>query len=626
MFVPHYTKNHTNGVPTFLFPAVQTAKPVRPLNQHFRTQACSRFISNQSAILVNKSNLRVFLHSLDSKFGLQSSSCRNGTRPWGSLQRSTRVISTDFQSAADLCYSQRVSRRRYFSAFFGILLVATLLRCTGITFDSLWLDEGYQSLVGACGHGQPDLLSPRKEPFLFRFEKPASADRMLRHFREVDPLCPPLYSLTLNRWMSYFGDSDAAIRSLSVVASVLSVLSVTILGTIVLGPQAGLLSGAIMAVSPYDVHYAQEARMYGFVSLFSALSCGSLLVYIGTKCGWQLFWDPGKNKAGERFSWIWLIAYALASWALINSHYTGLFILLAQGLCSTLFLLVTRQWRLYWQLCLAWLGIAVLWLPWLPMFFQSASIRKESFYVAREPSFSWPFYALLLRIPVNWETFLAGNRVVAWAAPLYATSAIFLLSSFQALFVERRHRYVVRYLWLWAWIPAVALWFLDSLENHRVVEISRYTIGILPAATLLAGYGLSRLIGMNRKFLWLAVIHAIFALVNLVYTHTVHQREPWREMAAALEERWHPHDLVVVSEYYNIALLDRYLTKPYRQIGASPAMGADAIAKILAGEKKFALVMAQKGDDLAGMIPEGFVVKDQVDFSHALHLKIYEKP
>lgn len=584
---------------------------------------------------------------------------------------------------------------KQFSQFALILVLAAGVRFAGISFDSLWLDESYQTLVGAYGHGAPEFLNPAAQPYRFTFSSPAPLPEMLRRFREVDPLCPPLHAVLLNRWLAFFGDSDLAIRSLSVIVSLLSIIVVFGIAAYLFGIEAGLMAMLVQALSPFDVHYAQEARMYSLVVLTSAMSTGSLLLLLhqfagrgtlactlsgGVSSGaTAVVTGPGgalperggpcetvasqdtvsvgaspldsssactrSARPSSLLRMLFALLYALSAWSMINSHYTGLFVGCFQALLAGGWLIATRRWALALYLVPAAIGVVVLWLPWLPMFLQSAGARKESFYVSREASIWWPFYALLVRVPVNWEVFLSGPRVGGYAIPVYVTSALSLISTAVAsLFTVRkkwsrggvesgaggteRHALSVPALlavWLWAILPAGILWLLDVLECRKVVEIARYTIGSAPALYILSGLGMLVVARKWRTGWLLILLHCIFCGANLYYLHTVHQREPWRDMAAAVERICKPDDLLVVSEFYNIACLDRYLTRPLNQIGASPAMGKEHVAKLIGGRARFVLLTAQQGEFIAPMIPSQYKIVDRVDLRHGLHLRVYQR-
>jgi hypothetical protein len=164
------------------------------------------------------------------------------------------------------------------------------------------------------------------------------------------------------------------------------------------------------------------------------------------------------------------------------------------------------------------------------------------------------------------------------------------------------------------------------VENHRVVEISRYVIATAPAVFLLSGVGMAAL-NLRNKFVWLLIAcQLVFAMTNnWCHATMVHEREPWRQMAQELERTVPLDQLVLISQYYDIACLDRYLNVPYRQIGVSPAMGKSHLETVLTGVKRFALITAQEGEFVTAMIPSTYHEQKEkrIDLEHGLHLRQY---
>jgi 4-amino-4-deoxy-L-arabinose transferase-like glycosyltransferase len=299
---------------------------------------------------------------------------------------------------------------------FLIVLLTIGLRFTGLTFDSLWLDEGYQTVVESYGNELPNLTDSRAEPFLFKPGKPASLPDVLKNFRKVDPLCPPLFALTMNRWLTAFGGSDFSLRALSAIISSIAVLVVFGLGNLLLGPRAAYFAALIQAISPFDIAYAQEARMYTLVIAAAALSAGSFILLSSRR----------QNCKTLTYAAI----YIVSTWAVVNTHYTGLFLWAFEIVAGLALALLRKDWLLLSWLAVANLIVGALCLPWYPLFQQAASIRTESFYVARSPSWWWPFWGALVRIPLNWIIFLAGKRVAIVAAPIYFFASVILAPGF----------------------------------------------------------------------------------------------------------------------------------------------------------------------------------------------------
>ena len=92
---------------------------------------------------------------------------------------------------------------------------------------------------------------------------------------------PPLYPVLLKGWMGVFGDGDVAARSLSMVLATVTLPLAWLAGRRLAGPIAGWSAVALLALSPFAVRYASEARMYALVSLLTVV--GVLLVAAGLR-------------------------------------------------------------------------------------------------------------------------------------------------------------------------------------------------------------------------------------------------------------------------------------------------------------------------------------------------------
>lgn len=532
-------------------------------------------------------------------------------------------------------------RKRWFdnwTAVALVFLIAVGLRFTGITFDSMWLDEGYQTIVDAYGIKPDNLEKLSPTPFIYDLGAPQSPSQVLLNFRQVDPLCPPLYFLALNRWMTMMGTSDLAIRSLSTVISIFS-LAVLYFGTRKLfGARTALLALAIQGLSPYDITYAQEARMYALVTLTSTISCLSFF----------LLARQARERAASLPTFAWMAVYSVSTWALINSHYTGLFVVAFQGLYGIAYSIKHRSLPTFLTFSGAWGLVILLWLPWFDLFRQSASGRNN-FYVNRAASLWWPFKGLL-KVVLNWINFIGGGRIVAYAAPLYSTSVALLLGCVAIVLPQKvrdwfaskfkkgttpqavtdgsneQTKQALTFIWCWALIPALVALAADIAECRKTVEVSRYLISTAPAVFILAACGAKYLLERSRAMFWLVAIHFTFALVNYVYAHTVPQREPWREMAQVIEKKIPADELLLICPHYNMIPLNRYFSTPRMQVGTGPLLGNEQIYKLLEGRQRFWLLVAQDGGSVRVFVPPQYVEKENIDLSHGLHLTGYALP
>jgi 4-amino-4-deoxy-L-arabinose transferase-like glycosyltransferase len=181
------------------------------------------------------------------------------------------------ENAGSLMASVRHRRRVMLWLLLGL---AAALRVWKIGDKNLWLDESLS------------------------WESATSSVRQLIWNSATD-IHPPLYYLSLKLWIWMWGDSLAAMRSLSAIASVVALY---LLFRLVDGVMpAGACYAVVLwcALSPHEVHYAQEIRMY---APLTAATLGLCLAY-----------RRWIDSAGER-RWP-LILYAVATAIALSFHY-----------------------------------------------------------------------------------------------------------------------------------------------------------------------------------------------------------------------------------------------------------------------------------------------------------------
>lgn len=206
-----------------------------------------------------------------------------------------------------------------------ILLLAFALRAYHLDFQSLWSDEGIS--LARSSLALPSLL------------------------QAVPVEHVPGYFVLLHFWLRAAGDSDFALRLLSLWPSVLAVALIYRLGADFGSRPAGLTAALLASTSFFQIWYAQDARMY------------SWLLAAGLLSNW-LFW---RLLAGPQpGSWGVLAAYVLSTAATIYIHYYGFLIPLVQALYAVGWVAVKRDWRVFGRWALAGLAVFILFLPWLP--------------------------------------------------------------------------------------------------------------------------------------------------------------------------------------------------------------------------------------------------------------------
>ena len=121
---------------------------------------------------------------------------------------------------------------------------------------------------------------------------------------------PPLYYLILHGWMQIAGgDSELLLRIPSALAGVALVGAVWWLGTLTAGRSAGLIAGALTAISPLVLLYSQQVRAYVWVMLAVTVAVAAAV------------------QATHGRSSRWLLGAAFAAACAVLLHYTAVLVL-----------------------------------------------------------------------------------------------------------------------------------------------------------------------------------------------------------------------------------------------------------------------------------------------------------
>jgi 4-amino-4-deoxy-L-arabinose transferase-like glycosyltransferase len=228
----------------------------------------------------------------------------------------------------------RVRTWRGWAFLAGVLVLAVVLRAANLTAQSLWADEGNSVRV-------------TERPLKLVIDA-ARAD-----------VHPPGYYVLLWGWVKVFGQSEAAVRALSVTVGVALVGLVYLLGARIWGARAGWLAAFCAAVSPFQVQYSQEVRMYILVAFL-----GALAVYAFVR------WIDAFAREGHP-SLAWSGVYVVASAAGLWVHYMFPIVIAAVSVAWLVWWLGRGLGRERARIALWWAGmhaaILVLYLPWLPV-------------------------------------------------------------------------------------------------------------------------------------------------------------------------------------------------------------------------------------------------------------------
>ena len=165
-------------------------------------------------------------------------------------------------------------------------------------------------------------------------------------------LCPPLF-FVLAWFSAKLGDPTVWIRLPSLILGAATIPVIYLLGRDTIGRAAGAIGAAAFAASPFALFFGVQARPYATAAFFTALSTYAVVRAV---------------RSDERR---WWALYAFAAAAAAYSHYTTVFVLVAQGAWG----LWARRtsWR---RPLLANLAAVALYLPWLAYMHGGAALNE----------------------------------------------------------------------------------------------------------------------------------------------------------------------------------------------------------------------------------------------------------
>jgi hypothetical protein len=355
---------------------------------------------------------------------------------------------------------------------------------------------------------------------------------------------PPAYYVFIHIWTRAMGDHEFILRLPSLIGGILCVPLTYALGRAWKRPWAGLWASALVALNPFLIWHAQDARMYTFLTV-SGL--GSIWFAAQLASGRK----TGANSLG----------YVLTTLLALTSHYYALFLLAAQNMAWVV------GWLTRWyprRRAKSWLGtqaaLALLYLPWLAI--------ASGFILGHNKDWIPSIDLLALGARLGLAFSMGTNVSTQLAIPGLFVYAILFLTGL--VIASRRDIQTTSWPTLLigaAFVLPIGLTFGISL--WRPIFDERYLIYGLPLFLLLVGRGLAW-IGEQRPGVpvILFCFLALFSLHSLYTYHYDPQRTKspaWRAAMAYLKAHQQPDDVLILNypdpaqEYYNRKMIEYVL-------------------------------------------------------------------
>ena len=328
----------------------------------------------------------------------------------------------------------------YPSIVLALFTLALIVRFHGISVPIIWYDEGYSLM-----------LSERSPALIWS--------------TTAGDVHPPLYYVILHYWTMLFGASVVAVRGLSTVADVGTVLLCIKLMSLLATRRATCIAGVLLVLLPISVRYSQEVRMYTLVGFWLMAATVALVCW-------------SRQPQLKRYP----VMYVLLMTAAFYTHYFAALCVLVHWLywsglgSGESASLPVRKWLM------ANVAIVVLYSPWLPHFIDQ----------------TWKMKGLEWITPTTWE--MLPSFIAQCVAMISATdgglwgglivSAVIIACCVMALRYGRSGRRSTVLVIAYFFVPVITVFFLSLAVP---IFVPRYLVFAAAGLPLFVAVVLDRL-------------------------------------------------------------------------------------------------------------------------------------
>lgn len=390
---------------------------------------------------------------------------------------------------------------------------------------------------------------------------------------------PPLYHLLLYGMMRLGGSSTFAIRYLSVIANLLGVVLLGQLGRLIGGKRLGWLALLVGLFSPFLIYYAQEARFYSLV-LFNSAASFTMLVLI-----------LRKQRPDRPVQVSYWLMYGLASLLMLFTHYYAFAMMFTQALFVVPFYAWRRSWRKLQKWILIWIGLAVVYLPWMAYSIDFLNTRTDQ---------RFEEWNLTQWLELAQRTLQAFSASITMPSNLMWTSWLIVGLALLGVLSLWRYRPARRYLVALTTVILIGgIFFAWGLTPLMPFFYERYLMVAMPAFLLLVSGGIWASFKFHRGAGILAVLLLLAVSATSLWHHwfdPFYLKSTYGRMIASIEEQYREGDLILLNNPLQESLATIYLSPDLpshfldRAKLLSEEDAADYLASITAGYDRVWLV------------------------------------
>ncbi len=358
---------------------------------------------------------------------------------------------------------------------------------------------------------------------------------------------PPAYFTLQYFWGQCAGGFGWTLRLLPVALGTAAIPFVYGMGARALNRKAGYLAAAFVALSPFQVFYAQSLHVYALLLLLAVVSIYSLM------------------RLEDGAPWPWWAAHAAASLLLLLTHFLSVFLILAEALAMAGSLRRRTRRVLVWTALQASIGLP--WVLWVlgklrggaaktySWFYQPSPVEfffdlfaDDAVFMSPQLSPSPPVHGFL---PVAWaEAFRNASEEAAWV--LLVLSMALLAYLLVRLFLSRGDdekgecapaRFPTVLLACAALLPPLALAALTLL--WRPCLAPRFTLYSAVCVHVLLACAVVRLRPRAVSFACAALLLSLSAY-HLCLMLPAQTRTPWKVVGAHIAVEAEETDVVLL--------------------------------------------------------------------------------
>ena len=300
----------------------------------------------------------------------------------------------------------------------------------------------------------------------------------------------PLYFYVMHYWIGWFGNSEWQLRFPSAFFGALTAVLIFALGKELFSFFVGLVSSILLAFSPEQIYFAQQARMYPLLMLLLVSSTYLLVL----------------ARKHSRKNWFY-VGYVLVSVAGLYTHYEYVFCLTAQVFYIGI---LTREGRQNWKQWLAaYAAIGLAFLPWVLI---SRAQKQTSGEIIAWVNGSLPANLVLTELLTKTARLVSVPEMpFGWISVLLAL--VLLIVGGVSLAANRE---TLLLLLSWIVFPVLGVVLMDNLLGTRAIGITRYWLVISPALYLLISVGIERIKRPEVQIALVAILGGFFVSAALL--------------------------------------------------------------------------------------------------------------